>query len=351
MKKNLILRYAITFALIVGIILLLVYLNGREKTNYQAPPPAVKTIKPVSRDITKSIKLTGYIEADAMVPVVPKVSGTILQYPAKAGAKVAEGETLAVIDDAPFRQEMLQAKAAYLGLQSTFERVEGLFKTGAATRQTYDSTKAQRDASKAQFELAELQLSYTNVTSPISGTILNAPLSKGNIAYQQPVAVVADLSKLVVRLNVPEKYFDLFNSNTEKISAIISRNDETITCTATIDTVAPYVQSETKTFQTVLVLDESASEKFKPGMFAKVNVIYETAKDVPALPLTARTVDGSTYIYQSETKSVKLETLPLEIFDSEYFEIPKEFSESDFLIEGQNLVFDGQTVNLISGDN
>jgi multidrug resistance efflux pump len=72
---------------------------------------------------------TGYVEAESMIPVVPLVSGTILEYPVKAGQLIREEEFVARIDEAPFKQQMLQAKAGYFGLQSTFERVESLFKT------------------------------------------------------------------------------------------------------------------------------------------------------------------------------------------------------------------------------
>ena len=61
---------------------------------------------------------------------------------------------------------------------------------------------------KAQYDLAKLQYDYTEVKASIDGTILAADLAEGSIGTQtQPVAVLADLSHLVVRLKVPEKYF------------------------------------------------------------------------------------------------------------------------------------------------
>ena len=94
-----------------------------------------------------------------MIPVVPFVSGTIMEYPIKSGMQINKGDLIAKIDDEPYKQQMLQAKAAYLGYQSTFERVENLYKANAATQQNYDSAKAQRDAAKAQYDLAILQMS------------------------------------------------------------------------------------------------------------------------------------------------------------------------------------------------
>ena len=200
-NKKLFLRYGI-FILIVAIIIFLIMLfSNKETEGYTSPPPAVEIIKPQNTDIQQSISISGYVEALDMIPVVPFVSGTIMEYPIKSGMQINKGDLIAKIDDEPYKQQMLQAKAAYLGYQSTFERVENLYKANAATQQNYDSAKAQRDAAKAQYDLAILQMSYTEVTSPSTGTVLMAPLAKGSIgSTQQPAAIIADLSNPFIHI-------------------------------------------------------------------------------------------------------------------------------------------------------
>lgn len=355
-KTKLLIRYGIFAVIFVLVVFIILNFSKKETEGYTSPPPAVEIIKPENKDINQSISISGYVEALDMIPVVPFVSGTIMEYPIKSGMQINKGELIAKIDDEPYKQQMLQAKAAYLGYQSTFERVENLYKANAATQQNYDSAKAQRDAAKAQYDLAILQMSYTEVTSPSTGTVLMAPLAKGSIgSTQQPLAIIADLSKQVVRLNVPEKYFDLFNQDKTKISAIIKRPgldgfSEDTSSVATIDTISPYIQPESKTFQVVFNLTNNL-DLFRPGMYVDVIVNYAEYKNVPTLPLEVLKVDGSCYVYNEENQSVEYKNFSTQIRDEKYFMIPEELANENFVINGQGFVFDGQKVVVVNSSN
>jgi len=314
--------------------------------------PVIKVEKPVYQDLRESVVISGYVEAEAMIPVVPFVSGTITEYPVKAGEYVTKDTVLAKIDDAPFRQQMLQAQAAYLAANSTFSRVENLYKSGSTTQQNYDSVKAQRDASKAQYDLAMLQLDYTEVKAPVDGTVLVADLAKGSVGTQtQPVAVLADLTNQVVRLKVPEKYFDLFTLEKESLLVTITRPAEKgmfedAVTTATIDTIAPYVSPESKNFQVVCHLDEPG-ERFRPGMYVKVKVTYKLHHNVPVISIKTKKMDGSFYIYNPDTETVQYVESGNYPDDNVNFVVPEEYADSYFVVDGQNIVFDGQKVRLL----
>ena len=354
-KSKLFIRYGIFAVIFVLVVFIILNFSKKETEGYTSPPPAVEIIKPENKDINQSISISGYVEALDMIPVVPFVSGTIMEYPIKSGMQINKGELIAKIDDEPYKQQMLQAKAAYLGYQSTFERVENLYKANAATQQNYDSAKAQRDAAKAQYDLAILQMSYTEVTSPSTGTVLMAPLAKGSIgSSQQPLAIIADLSKQVVRLNVPEKYFDLFNQDKTKISAIIKRPgldgfSEDTSSVATIDTISPYIQPESKTFQVVFNLTNNL-DLFRPGMYIDVIVNYAEYKNVPTLPLEVLKVDGSCYTYNEENQTVQYRSFSTQIRDDKFFMIPSELQNESFVINGQGFVFDGQKVTVVNSE-
>lgn len=354
-------RYTIMVAcatILVGIIL---FFTNTKNENYVAPAPVVEIMKPMKRSISQSITLSGHIEALKTVPVVPLVSGIITYYPVKIGMWVSEGEILAIIDKAPFEQQILEANAAYESYESAFKRVEGLYKANAATLQNFETVKAQRDSAKAQFELAKLQLGYAEVSAPVEGTILSAPLAKGSVGNpQQPVAIIADLTEQVVRLNIPEKYFDLFNINPEKLSAYITRADMTgfsksVSGTAVIDTIAPYIQVESKTFQTVFTLTENL-DQFRPGMFVEVTVSFNRYDNVPALPLSVLKLDGSCYIFTPdkvgekdilEKGIVTWHKFPVTVKDNNYFMVSEELAGKWFVTSGQSTVFDKQTVTAL----
>lgn len=346
------LKIIILFAVVAVFVVLTLLVTGKKKTSEkQSPLPAVTVQKPVRKDLTESVIITGYVEANAMIPVVPFVSGTIMEYPVQAGAFVKKDTLLAKIDDAPFRQQLIQAEAAYFAARSTFERVENLYKSGATTQQNYDSAKAQHDASKAQYDLAKLQVNYTEVRAPVDGTVLIADQAVGSIGTQTaPVAVLADLSNQVVRLKVPEKYFDLFTMEKGALKVTVIRPSqegmyEDAVTSATIQNIAPYVNPESKNFIVVCALD-NPGDRFRPGMYVKVQVAYRTHENAAVLPMQAKKMDGSCYIYKADDKTVHYLAIGDTPTDNEYFIIPEEYAGEYFVTDGYNYVFDGQQVRL-----
>ena len=381
-------KYIIVVVIALAIVLMVKLFAGREAFSYEVPIPAVTVALPVVGTMEESLTINGHVEARSMIPVIPLVSGTIVDYPAKAGEQVEAGQLLAQIDPEAFRQQMLQAQAAYTGFESSFKRVEGLYKAGAATQQEYDTVKAQRDAARAQYDLAVLQLGYASVNSPVAGTVLAAPLSAGSVAAApQPVAVVADLSDLVVRLQVPEKYFTLFSQYRHQLKAqIILPQDEVGLSVAgavagteaggvklaqgRLDTMAPYIDGSSKTFETVFQL-EAGREWFTPGMFVQVRIVFNSLENVLLLPITARKMDGTLYFleaageenFKSEADSAadsasesaadlgaaiggRLGALNHRdsVSDNQWLVVPDAYKNTLFVVEGQERVLAGQQV-------
>ncbi|MBR6348483.1 MAG: biotin/lipoyl-binding protein, partial [Spirochaetales bacterium] len=190
-----IVRWIITLAVIgAGLFLIWKFVINRPKKVFENPLAAVVTAKPYRASVDQTLELSGYIEPQALIPVVPFVQGTITGYYAKAGDYVNEGDVLAQIDSTPYELQAKQAEAVYLAAEATFTRVSNLYGSGAATRQNYDEAKAQLDAYKAQYDLANVQLGYATVTAPKSGTILMADSAEGSIGTStSPLYVIADL--------------------------------------------------------------------------------------------------------------------------------------------------------------
>ena len=370
-KRHGLLKYILVVVIALVIVLGVKFFAGREAVSYTVPVPAVTVALPVVGTMEESLTINGHVEARSMIPVIPLVSGTIVDYPAKAGEQVKKGQLLAQIDPESFRQQMLQAQAAYTGFESSFKRVEGLYKAGAATQQEYDTVKAQRDAARAQYDLAVLQLGYASVSSPVAGTVLAAPLSAGSVAASpQPVAVVADLSDLVVRLQVPEKYFTLFSQYRHQLKAqIILPQDEVGLSVAgavagteaggvklaqgRLDTMAPYIDGSSKTFETVFQLEEGA-QWFTPGMFVQVRIVFNSLENVLLLPITARKMDGTLYFLEADEIKTdseagirgRLGALNHQdsVTDNQWIVVPDEYRTTFFVVEGQERVLAGQEV-------
>lgn len=371
-KSKKALKYIAVLLVAVIVVVIVRFFASRKQVEYVPPTPAVEVVYPVRGNIDESLVLSAHIEARAMVPVIPMVNGTILEYPAVAGNFVKKGELLAQIDTEPFRQQVLQAKAAYKGYESSFNRVAGLYNAGAATRQEYDTLKSQRDAAKAQYDLASLQLGYASVSSPVDGTIIAAPMAVGNVAgAPNPIAIVADLDDLVIRLNVPEKYYPVFVRNKDNLTATVERPDyEHIggrnSCDAVVDTIAPYIDGTSKTFEAVFKL-ENVPVDFKPGMFVEIKVKFNEYKNVCLIPRNARLNDGTVYTFEKEeidvsenaennkdvsdviSGKVNCITLNDYVSDSKWLMVPENYADTLFVVKGQNNVLSGQSANAKQG--
>lgn len=340
------LKYIILFvvALVLFFVVMMVMLNRSTKA-YEAPVSPVRVAKAGKGRIVQSMKFNGYVEAQAMIPVVPFVAGTILEYYPVQGQYVHKDEVLAVIDKKPYELQYQQALAAYEAANTIFERTQNLVEIKAASQQTLDEIRAQRDAYKAQMELAQVQIDYATVKAPVEGTILTTNSAKGSIAAQgNLLCAIADLNNLVVRLALPEKYYTLINDNLEDLKATVEHGTDSVQ--TEVLSVSPYVNPQSKTFVLELKLLGDI-KNFKPGMFVTVNIDYQVVDDVYVMPNYVRNTDGTMYLYDEKTQEAQVISFETEVADSEFFKVSDEYVDSTFIVDGQGTVFDGQKVRVI----
>jgi len=330
----------------VGILLVDKFVGTDKGKTYVMPSPLVVVGNAQKGSISQKIVLSSHIEAKTMIPVIPLVSGTVMDYPIVVGQSVKEGDIIAQLDSEPFKQQMLQAQAAYLAYESTYQRVKALYESKNTTVQNYEQVKAQRDSAKAQLDLSNLQMDYATLRAKSSGTIITAPSSKGSTAAQgTPLAVIADLTDLVVNLKVPEKDYDMFIKNKDDILVTVQRPKGNVKVQAEVCTIDPYIQPQSKTFNVQCQLLGDVSS-FRPGMYVKTTVEYDRRDGVYVLPQSVRKADGSLYVYNTKTRNVShVEFTPL-VEDEQSFIVPEGLEQALFVIDGQNSVFDGQIVRV-----
>jgi len=151
---------------------------------------------------TASAELTGSgtIEAPE-VSVAPLVSGRIVEAPATEGATVKTGELLFSIDDSVMKLQVTQAQAAINAAKAALKQARDDEKSNAEIA----AAQAQVDQATAALDLAKLQLSYCQVTSPVDGVLLTKALDAGEIASPgRTLATVGRLDELTVTVYVAE---------------------------------------------------------------------------------------------------------------------------------------------------
>jgi multidrug efflux system membrane fusion protein len=195
---------------------------GTDTAAQQAPPPPpeVTVAHVLSRDVTEWDEFTGRLQAVDTVDVRPRVSGYVAAVRFDEGAIVRRGDLLFQIDPRPFqaevdrlRAELARAHATAQRAESELRRAERLKAENAIASEEHDrraafaqESTAQTAAVEAALRAAELNLEFTQVTSPIAGRVGRAIVTEGNLVSSGPGE--ATLLTTVVSLDPVHAYFD-----------------------------------------------------------------------------------------------------------------------------------------------
>lgn len=177
---------------LLGIALLSACSGGGQQ---EFPPPQVNVAQVVQKKVQLWDEFSGRIEAVDTVELQPRVSGYLSAVNFKEGSKVKRGQRLFSIDDREYRAALESARANAARAQSRvvlarteLARSERLIKEQATSQGELDQRRgelqqAQADLSSMQAAVtqAELNLSFTQITSPINGRIGAALIKPGNL--------------------------------------------------------------------------------------------------------------------------------------------------------------------------
>ncbi len=163
----------------------------------EAPPPAappkVSTVKAEQQTVPLTRDLVGRLSAYFSANVVARVSGVLVKRTYKEGGEVKKGQILFQIDPTYYTAVLnnklavlAEDQATYINNRVTAERDNKLLPIGSVSQQTVDdadaaerSAAAKVQADKAAVETARINLGYTRVASPISGTASQQQVTQG----------------------------------------------------------------------------------------------------------------------------------------------------------------------------
>lgn len=179
------------------------------------------------------------------------------------------------VDDA--RVSLAQAQAAYDIAKNHLETLNSV-----GQREQIRAAQAQVDAAKAHYDNSEVQLSYGQITSPISGVVSDRSAYPGEMpASGTPLISIVDISSVVARANVPVR----------EAAAVQVGRPATITgpggdVSGKVTVVSPAVDPNTTTVE-VWVQAPNPGEKLKPGDTVHVAIKAETLQDATLVSASA----------------------------------------------------------------
>lgn len=200
-----------------------------------APPVQVTTARVKQQDVQVYRSGIGTVASMATVTVKARIDGQLDKVGFVEGQDVKAGQMLAQLDPRTLQAQLAQAQATRAKDQATLanaradlKRYTTLIAQDAATQQQLDTQKAlvnqleatvQNDA--AQVKYAEVQLSFTRISSPMDGRVGARLVDPGNIVHAADtngLVVINQIDPIAVQFTLPEDAVQDINRLQQKSS-------------------------------------------------------------------------------------------------------------------------------------
>jgi len=336
-------------ALLFIIILFTIIL--REKSIDEEFFAPVITIKPIHGNLEKTLRITSQVDTGRLITMVPRVGGTLMMLNVKAGDAVTEGQVLAQVDSSPYQLTYLQAQSSFMTARTTYERIRQVYQNQGVSRQSYDEARMAFEVARAQFELAQLNVDYARIRSPMNATVLMIHGTEGSlVGTGSPLVTLGDLDSLKIRAAIPEIHYRFFAENWETmpVRLMVPALGNEVSFDLIPFSLAPYVSPENRSFLVEYEIPDGAAHGLRPGMFVNVFFTLEKREDIYYLPFRALASQNRLWHVTEDNRSQYME-LTSDFFNNEFFQIPSEYKDWVFILEGQHFITAGQKLNILSG--
>jgi membrane fusion protein, multidrug efflux system len=256
---------------------------------------AVDVAAVAAKPVRLSDEFNGRVASINSVDVRARVTGYVDQVAYREGDSVKRGDLLFVIDPRPYRDALDSAKAslereraaaAFADIQAT--RAHALNASEAISTEEYQNRDSDLSQSAARVHeaesavaMAELNLSFTEVRSPIDGQTSRAQLTIGNLAQadQTVLTTVVSQDPIYVYFDCDEQSYLRFQERVHRGSGVSSANPVRVALAnetgfphiGRVDFLDNQVNPSTGTIRARVVLS-NPEHLFTPGLYARVQL-------------------------------------------------------------------------------
>jgi len=292
--------------------------------------PMFDTASITRNTIEVSVSSAGIVEPLAIVEVKSKASGEVLELLVETGDYVEEGTLMVHIDPRTVRNRLDQSDAELKAAnsrreiaQSQMERAESLLKKRTFTQADLEqaaldlaNSEAQVVTARVSVENARIAVDDTDIRAPISGTIIQKPVEKGQVISSPTqdfsggslLLAMADLSAVQIRTLVDETDIGKVRPGMSAIVSVAAYPNQPFP--GEVVKIEPQaVLDQNVTMFAVLVSINNPDGLLMPGMNAEVDVLIARSEDVLTVPImalrTERDVESTAAILNVATDDVR----------------------------------------------
>lgn len=291
--------------------------SSEAKAQAAAGPPPVSVVPATKRVVQEFDEFTARLEAVDTVDVRARVAGTLDKVHFREGQKVRKGDVLFSIDPRPFALEVARTQARIAAARtqsglarSELARAEKLLPMQAVSQQEVDQLRAAVrtdetaiQAAEAELNVAKLNLSFTQITSPIAGRISRALVTAGNLvnAGEPVLTTIVSIERVYAYFDASEATYLKYvraSSDGSRTSAretdspvLMGLSDEDgFPHQGRMDFVDNRLNPATGSMRVRAVFD-NANAQFTPGLSARIKLIGSAAHQATLVPERAIATD------------------------------------------------------------
>jgi membrane fusion protein (multidrug efflux system) len=284
------------------------------------PAMPVTVVELKATTVPISVEAVAQTEGAKEVEIRPRVGGILLKKLFEEGAPIKAGQAMFLIDPVPFqialansKAQLAQQEARVVQTQREAARLDGLLASQSISKREADNASSDNSMARAglaQFEAgvreAQLNLSYTTVTSPLSGIAGRFELSEGALvnANASLLIKVSQVTPIWVRFSLSDSELaslggHITPAKVKEVTLVLADGTEYVQ-KGKLNFAASGIDPQLGTQQLRATFD-NADKRLLPGQFVRIRVTTGTRDGVFLLPQTAvLTGDQGKFVFVAE---------------------------------------------------
>lgn len=334
----------------------------------------VRVVTVSAKDVPRYTSGIGSVLSLHSVVVRPQIDGILTKILVKEGQLVKAGDLLATIDDRSIRASLDQARAQLGESQAQLQvallnlkRYKLLSVDDGVSKQTYDQQqalvnqlKATAQGNQAAIDAAQVQLSYTQIRSPVTGRVGIRTVDEGNFLRMTDTLglfTVTQIDPIAVEFSLPQQMLPtlqglLNDPQKAPVKAYIGADTDGETANLLgegyLTLIDNQINANTGTLRAKAEF-ANASQKLWPGLLVTVKIQTAVDKDSLVVPPTVvqRGLDQH-FVYR--VNGDKVEAVPVQmVYQGSGQDIIKGVNAGDVLVtDGQSRLKPGSTVQVMT---
>ena len=307
--------------------------TGNKNSGADIIPVEVTKIK--KGVISDYILLSTNLETEKMASVYSRIQGLVASISAEEGDIVKKGQILMTLEADEYVLAEEKARLNYLSQKSDFDRMEAMYQQNLLSKEEYEKAKFTLQGLEVDWKEAKLNLSYTQIKTPIDGIVGDRLIKPGDrIQPSDKLYTVINTSEMIAVVYAPEK--EMGNVVKNQRAYITSDNLPGEQYEGWIKRVSPVVDPQSGTFK-ITVGVKNPNNILRAGMFVNTNIITATHENAVLIPKTA-------IVYENEQLRVYV------VKDSIANKVPLKVGFQDYekiesltgIVEGDQIIVVGQ---------